>query len=125
MHEQETAVKVPADIHFRSMVPQVTAEATVRRRIRRLDAIFPFVLSWQVTLEHSPQHGAAVRVTAHLPGSSIAAGRAFGTGLLGAVRAAFRAVEHELEQERGQARARAAVWLGPVQAATSPLQLSA
>lgn len=113
---------LPADIRFRNMVAQASAEAAIRRRIRRLDAMFPFVLSWQVTLEESPQHGATVRITTHLAGSSVAAGRAFGADLLGTVRAAFRAVEHELEQERGQARARAAFWLGPVQATTLPGQ---
>lgn len=116
-------MQVPVDIRFRNMPASRPLDAAVRRRIRRLDALFPFVLSWQVTLEDTPAHGAAARMTAHLTGSSVAAARAFGPDLQAAVRDAFRAVEHELQLERGQARTRATAWMRTVRGDTAALRL--
>lgn len=107
-------MKVPADVRFRDIPHSRPAEEAVRRRIRRLDALFPCLLSWVVTLEHHPVTCHAVRVVAHEPGGTMAASRVLGADLQACIREAFQDVECQLDRERSLARNRAAQWLNAV-----------
>lgn len=109
-------MKLPVEVHFSSMPPSASAEDAARRRIRRLDPLYPSVLSWEVQFEQphtrdQPGGGYAVRVIAHRVGKGMATARAHGVDLPAAVRVAFDAIEHELAEKRDAATRQASRWL--------------
>jgi hypothetical protein len=109
-------MRLPVEVHFSSMPPSASAEDAARRRIRRLDSLYPSVLSWEVQFEQShtcdqPGGGYAVRVVAHRVGKGMATARAHSVDVLAAVRVAFEAIEHELAEKREAATRQATRWL--------------
>jgi hypothetical protein len=112
-------MRVPADLRFRDLPYSGSVDAAVRRRLRRLDALFPQVLSWNVTMEHHPVAGHAVRLLAHLPGNTVAASRVLAPDLQACIREAFQDVECQLDHERSLARSRASQWLSAVRSRTA------
>lgn len=105
------------DLRFQAMPPCPAAEDAARRRIRRLEARFPFVLCWRVTFERPPLAGDEVyvlRLLAQISGGALMGADAQGVDLQAVVRDAFRAIEDQLEEERQGARVQAARWLDSV-----------